>query len=108
MINTANFGFAVSSNGDVVHGVALRLDSSMAHRLTLTDATGRAERPLALRMPWSPRFSPDGRRLAVVSGEERAGSWWRSACSARLAQGAALADEPALTAASGASRVRYR
>ena len=64
MINTANFGFAVSPSGDVVYGVAGRLDSSVARRLTLTNAAGRAERTLALRMPWSPRFSPDGRRLA--------------------------------------------
>ncbi|MEP7384264.1 MAG: protein kinase, partial [Gemmatimonadota bacterium] len=33
-------------------------------RLVVTDRAGRVQRSVASRVPWSPRFSPDGRRLA--------------------------------------------
>jgi serine/threonine-protein kinase len=33
-------------------------------RLVVTDRAGRVQRTIPARTPWSPRFSPDGRRLA--------------------------------------------
>jgi hypothetical protein len=55
--------FDVSRGGALVYGVGLPLTIANG-RLTMTDRTGREERAFPARGPWTPRFSPDGRRLA--------------------------------------------
>jgi serine/threonine-protein kinase len=56
-------GFDVSETGALVYSPST---SGLKSRLTLTvtDRAGRTDRVIAARMPWVPRFSPDGRRVA--------------------------------------------
>jgi hypothetical protein len=70
--------FDVSRTGALVYRVGGSLPSLASLRLTLTDRAGRVLRVLPASMPWSPRLSPDGRRVAygaVAPGRDASDVW---------------------------------
>jgi serine/threonine-protein kinase len=78
-------GFAMHSPFDAAEGgaVVYRVGRG-SWDLKVTDRTGRAQQVLPGRFPWSPRFSPDGRRVVYAAfppGQESSDVWsggsWR-------------------------------
>ena len=77
--SSGRYSFDVSSTGVLVYRVGRgRFSFGPDSRLSLLDSTGRVERVLPARVPWEPRFSPDGRRLAhgaYAPGRDSADVW---------------------------------
>ena len=62
VIYGVNAAFDVSDGGTLVHRA-----SAGRSKLALTDRAGREQRTLPGSLPWEPRFSPDGRRIAYAA-----------------------------------------
>jgi serine/threonine-protein kinase len=65
--------FDVSRTGSLVYRVGRG-----SWKLSVTDRAGREQQVLSERFPWSPRFSPDGRRVAysaLTPGEQGEDMW---------------------------------
>ena len=80
IVFAANTAFGVSPGGTLVYR-----PSAGRSRLALVDRAGREEGTLPGSLPWEPRFSPDGRRLAYASpglgsdvGDMWASEVWRN------------------------------
>ncbi len=56
--------FDAAPNGTIAYRAVDASSDGEATRLILTDRVGRVLQDIPSRVPWSPRFSPDGRRLA--------------------------------------------
>ena len=59
--------FDVSRSGTLAYRVGGSPSEAANLRLTLTDRTGRELRAIPARVPWTPRFSPDGGRIAYAA-----------------------------------------
>jgi serine/threonine-protein kinase len=64
VLGWSSFGFDVSTEGSLVYLVGSRSLGTERRNLALVDSAGREPRVIPARVPWEPRFSPDGRRLA--------------------------------------------
>jgi Tol biopolymer transport system component len=70
--------FDVSPGGALVYRVGGSAASPDYFKLALTDSAGRELRRIEARLPWSPRFSPDGRRVvygALAPGRDAQDLW---------------------------------
>ena len=64
--------------GALAYRLGSRLNTTHSRRLTVTDSTGRTQRSIPGRIPWVPRFSPEGRRVAYgayAPGHDSADVW---------------------------------
>jgi serine/threonine-protein kinase len=59
--------FDVSRSGTLAYRVGGSPSEAANLRLTLTDRSGRELRAIPARVPWTPRFSPDGGRIAYAA-----------------------------------------
>ena len=64
VLGGAAFGFDVAAAGSLVYLVGSRSLGTENRSLTLVDRAGQVRRVIPGRVPWEPRFSPDGRRIA--------------------------------------------
>jgi Tol biopolymer transport system component len=65
--------FDIARNGTIVYRTGRG-----SWRLSITDRTGRVQTVVSERFPWSPRFSPDGNRIAysaLTPGEQGEDMW---------------------------------
>ena len=91
-VATSGLDFDVSPAGSMVYREG-GPENRESWKLMLMDRGGREERIVSTRVPWSPRFSPDGRRVAyaaVAPGSDEADVWItdvRSGLTQRLTTG---------------------
>ena len=63
-LSVATVSFDVSPNGTLVFRIGSGASSEGTLRLIVTDRAGRERRVIPARVPWAPRFSPRGGRVA--------------------------------------------